>query len=71
MAKLTEEQQDFDARGYLAFTEMIGKLACRYTCQLVMVFDQEYWHGQATTDNRWGEKAPYLSLLKFHSLASA
>ena len=55
------KRPDFELDNYLNYTEMIGKLATRYTWQSVLMFDTEYRQCQAARKSTWGDQAPHLS----------
>jgi hypothetical protein len=61
LQQLMNEDQDTDVNAYLAYTEMVGELAARYTWASVMVFDDEYRQRQARLGFQWGTEAPHLS----------
>jgi hypothetical protein len=59
MAKLVG--QGVPMENYLQYTTMVGEMACRFTWQSVLVFDDEYRTRQAASDFAWGTDAPHLS----------
>jgi hypothetical protein len=46
---------------YLAYNDMIGELAARFTWTSVVAFDDEYRQRQAAQKFKWGTPAPHLS----------
>ena len=58
---LVKADTNFNVLQYLAYTEMIGESACRFTRNSVLLFDDEYRQRQAAAGFPWGADAPHRS----------